>query len=155
MATHSSILAWEIPWTEEPDGLQYMGSPKSRAWLSDWAEAAHYASTLIDWISSPNILCDAGKDWRQEEQGVTEDEMVGWHHRFNGHEFDQTLGDCEGQGSLVCWNYGISKSQTWLSDWATNTILKIFFFKWIIFESLHCICYSTASVFVLGFLAPR
>ena len=45
---------------------------------------------------------DAGKDWGQEEKGMTEDEMVGWHHRFNGHEFEQTLGDSEGQGSLVC-----------------------------------------------------
>ena len=45
---------------------------------------------------------DAGKDWRQEEKGTTEDEMVGWHHWFNGHEFEQTLGDSEGQGSLAC-----------------------------------------------------
>ena len=45
---------------------------------------------------------DARKDWRQEEKGMTEDEMVGWHHWLNGHEFDQTLGDSEGQGSLVC-----------------------------------------------------
>ena len=45
---------------------------------------------------------DAGKDWRQEEKGMTEDEMVGWHHRLNGHEFEQTLEDSEGQGSLVC-----------------------------------------------------
>ena len=40
---------------------------------------------------------DAGKDWRREEKGVTEDEMVGWHHRLNGHEFEQTLGKSEGQ----------------------------------------------------------
>ena len=45
---------------------------------------------------------DAGKDWRQEEKGTTEDEMVGWHHQLNGHEFEQTLGDSEGQGRLVC-----------------------------------------------------
>ena len=44
----------------------------------------------------------AGKDWGQEEKGATEDEMVGWHHRLNGHEFEQTLGDSEGQGSLAC-----------------------------------------------------
>ena len=37
-----------------------------------------------------------------EEKGVTENEMVGWHHRLNGHEFEQTLDDCEGQGSLAC-----------------------------------------------------
>ena len=45
---------------------------------------------------------DTGKDWGQEEKGVTEDEMVGWHHQINGHEFEQTLGDREGQTSLVC-----------------------------------------------------
>ena len=39
---------------------------------------------------------DAGKDWVQEERGETEDEMVGWHHQLNGHEFEQTLGDNKG-----------------------------------------------------------
>ena len=45
-----------------------------------------------------------GKNWKQEEKWVTEDEMVGWHHWFNGHEFKQTLGNGEGQGSLVCYS---------------------------------------------------
>ena len=45
---------------------------------------------------------DAGKDWGQEEKGVIENEMVGWHHWLSGPEFEQTLGDCEGQGSLAC-----------------------------------------------------
>ena len=45
---------------------------------------------------------DAGKGWGQEEKGMTEVEMVGWHHRLNGHEFEQTLVDDEGQGSLAC-----------------------------------------------------
>ena len=45
---------------------------------------------------------DAWKDWRQEEKRVAEDEMLGWHHRLDGHEFEQTLGDGEGQESLVC-----------------------------------------------------
>ena len=45
---------------------------------------------------------DAGKDWRQEEKGITEDEMVGWYHWLSGHEFEQTSGDGEGQGSLTC-----------------------------------------------------
>ena len=45
---------------------------------------------------------DAGKDWRQEEKGMTEDELVGWNHRFDGHEFEQAPGDSEGQGSLAC-----------------------------------------------------
>ena len=45
---------------------------------------------------------DTRKDWRQEEKGMTEDEMVGWHHRLGGHEFDQALGVGDGQGSLAC-----------------------------------------------------
>ena len=47
---------------------------------------------------------DAGRDWGQEEKGMIEDEMVGWHHRLNGHEFEQAPGDSEGQGSLVCYS---------------------------------------------------
>ena len=46
---------------------------------------------------------DAGQDWRQEEKGMTEDKMAGWHHQLiNGHEFGQALGDAEEQGSLAC-----------------------------------------------------
>ena len=45
---------------------------------------------------------DAGKDWKQEEKQMTENEMVGWHHWFNGHKFEQTPGNCEGQESLAC-----------------------------------------------------
>jgi len=45
---------------------------------------------------------DAGKNWRQEKKGVREDEIVGWHHWLNGHEFEQVPGDGEGQGSLAC-----------------------------------------------------
>ena len=45
---------------------------------------------------------DAGKDWRQEEKGMTEDDMVGWHHRLNGHEFEQAPGVGVGQGGLAC-----------------------------------------------------
>ena len=47
---------------------------------------------------------DAGKDWGQEEKGMTEDEMVGWHHRLNGHGFRWTLGVGDGQGGLACCN---------------------------------------------------
>ena len=47
---------------------------------------------------------DAGKDRRQEEKGTSEDKMVGWHHRLNGHEFEQAPGDEEGQGSLACYS---------------------------------------------------
>ena len=45
---------------------------------------------------------DAGRDWGQEEKGTTEDEMAGWHHRLNEHEFGQTLGVGDEQGGLAC-----------------------------------------------------
>ena len=53
---------------------------------------------------------------------MTEDEMVGWHHQLNGHECEQTLGDGEGQGNLVCFSiHGVVKSRTQLSDLTTTT----------------------------------
>ena len=60
---------------------------------------------------------NAGKDRKQEEKGMTEDEMVGWHHQLNGHEFEQDLGVGDGQGSLVCcssWGRRVGH------DWATE-----------------------------------
>ena len=64
---------------------------------------------------------DAGKDWGQEEKGTTEDEVVGRHHQLNGHEFEQTPGDSEGQGSLAATVHGVTKSRTQQSDWTTTT----------------------------------
>ena len=61
------------------------------------------------------------KPWRQEEKGMTEGEMVGWHHWLNGHEFEQAPGDGEGQGSLACFSPWSHKIRTWLSDWKTTT----------------------------------
>ena len=60
---------------------------------------------------------DAGKDWRQEEKGMTEDEVVGWHHLLNGHEFAQALGIGEGQGSLVCCSaWGCRVGHNWATE---------------------------------------
>ena len=56
---------------------------------------------------------DAWKDWGQEEKRAAEDEMVGWHHQLNEHQFTQTLGDSEGQGSLACCSpWGHKESDT-------------------------------------------
>ena len=64
---------------------------------------------------------DAGKDWRWEEKGTTEDEMVGWHHLLNGHEFEYTLGVGDGQGGLACCSpWGHKRSQRVGHDWATE-----------------------------------
>ena len=61
---------------------------------------------------------DAGKDWKQEEKGMTHDEMVGWHHWFDGHEFEQAPGVGDGQGSLACcnpWSHNELDMTEWLN----------------------------------------
>ena len=78
------------------------------------------------WRANSLKKTDEGKDWRQEEKGVTEDEMVGRHRRFNGNEYEQTPGDSEGQGSLACCSPPVTKSQIQLSDWTTKSLLERF-----------------------------
>ena len=73
----------------------------------------HWTPDTKNWLIRKDS--DAGKDWKQKR--MTEDEMVGWHHRFNGHEFKQAPGVGDGQGSLACCSPWVAKSQTWLSDW--------------------------------------
>ena len=69
---------------------------------------------------------DAWKDWGQKENGTTEDKMVGWHHWFNGHgqEFEQALGDGEGQGTLVGWSSWGHKESDMMRDGPTTTKLN-------------------------------
>ena len=89
-----------LDWKEIPQG-----HPKGdKSWILIRRTVTE-AETLILWPpDAKNWLIwkdpDAGKDWRWEEKGTTEDEMAGWHHWLSGHEFEQTLGD--GQQSLVC-----------------------------------------------------
>ena len=64
---------------------------------------------------------DAGKDLSQEENGATEDEMVGWHHRLNGQKFKQILGDTEGYEAWHVAVHGVTKSWTWLNDRTSTT----------------------------------
>ena len=62
---------------------------------------------------------DAGKDWSQEEKGMTKDEMFAWHHQLDGHEVEQAPGDGEGQGSLACFSPWGHKELDTLSNWTT------------------------------------
>ena len=90
-----------------------------------------------NWLVRKNP--DAGEDWRWEEKGRTEDEMVGWHHQLDGHDFEQTLGDGEGQGSVVCCSPWVTKNWKWLSDW-TDTCIYIYI--WKIYIKTFCSKYS-------------
>ena len=76
--------------------------------LATWCEELTHLKTAWCW-----------EDWGQEEKGTTEDEMVGWHHQLDGHEFGWTLGVGDGQGSLACCSpWGCKESDT--TDWATE-----------------------------------
>ena len=80
-----------------------------------------YFGHLMQRADSLEKNSDAGKNWRQEKKGAIEDEMVRWHHWLNGHEFEQDLGDSEGQGGLLCcsqWGHKESDTTEWLN---TNT----------------------------------
>ena len=113
----------------------------------------------------------AGKDWRREEKGMTEDEMVGWHDRLNGHEFEQALGDGEGQGGLVCcspWGHkelditdwlNRNKNKSWLEHssccclvgwlhWATR-----FFCPAFIFSCFLCVNFISINLERSSFMA--
>ena len=72
----------------------------------------------------------AGKDWRQQEKGTTEDEMVGWHHRLNGREFEQAPGDGEGQGSQTCYSPWVHKESD-TTEWLNNKMLALACFFWL------------------------
>ena len=79
--------------------LQYFWLPDAKSWL----------------IGKDS---DAGRDWGQEEKRMTEDEMVGWHHRLDGHRFGWTLGVGKGQGTMACcgsWGRKESDTTEWLN----------------------------------------
>ena len=68
-----------------------------------------------NWLTGKDA--DAGKNWKREEKGITEDEMVGWHHWLDGHEFEQASGVGDGQGSLACYSpWGCRVGHNWATE---------------------------------------
>ena len=107
-------------------------SPKgNQPWMicgrTDAETSSNTLATEMNWLNRKGP--DAGKYWKEEEKRMTEDEMVGWHHLINRHEFKQASGDGEGQGSWSAAVHGVAKSQTQLSDWTKTTIQEEMRFK--------------------------
>ena len=92
-------------------------------WCWGWS-----SNTLTIWCKDGLIGKDpdAGKEWQQEEKGMTEDEMVGWHHRLNGHEFEQSPGDGKDREAWHAAVHGVPKSWTWLSHWTATATTSVF-----------------------------
>ena len=108
-----------VPWTARSSNqsiLKEISPDCSFVGLMLKPKLQYLATDLKNWLIWKDP--DAGKDWRQEEKGTTENEMVGWHHWLNGHEFEWTLGVGDGQGGLACcspWGRKESDSVEWLN----------------------------------------
>ena len=74
-----------------------------------------WPSDMKNWLIGKDP--DAGKDWRQEDKEMAEDEMVGWHHRLNGHEFEEAPGVVMESEAWHAAIHGVTKSWTRLGDW--------------------------------------
>ena len=154
---------WEDSW--ESFGLQG-GQPvhsRDQPWLFFGRNDAK-AETPVLWL--PHVKSwligkdsDAGRDWGQEEKGMTEDEMAGWHHWLDGREFERTPGVGDGQGGLACCNsWGCKESDTaeplnWtvLISPDSNSVgqgeaWQFSFFKEIILKYKLCIFYENNTM---------
>ena len=96
------------------------------------------ASHKVSWYGVVGKDPDAGKNLGQEEKGVTEDEMLGWHHLLNGYEFEETQGNSDGQRSLACFSSWVTRSWTWLSEWTTARTAKVSWCGVVVLGQEHC-----------------
>ena len=92
--------------------IQPVHSKEDQSWNDAKAETpVLWPPHMKSWLIGKDS--DAGRDWGQEEKGTTEDEMAGWHHQLNGHEFTWTLGVGDRQGGLTCWgSWGFKELDT-------------------------------------------
>ena len=137
--------------------VQPVHSKGDQSWVFIWRTDTK-AETPILW--PPHVKSwligkdsDAGRDWMQEEKGTTEDEMAGWHHWLDGHEFEWSPGVCDGQGGLACCDsWGCKESDT--TERLNWTELKRFMFYIYIQEYLgHLPLWSIrqVSISIKGF----
>ena len=102
-------------------------------WCWSWSSSP-LATEVKTWLTRKDP--DAGRDWGQEEKGLTEDEMAGWHHWLNGCESEWTLGVGDRQGGLACCDsWGCKESDT--TERLNWTELNQFIFPWAAYENFH------------------
>ena len=119
-----------VPWTARRSNqsiLKEISPGYSLEGLMLKLKLQHFGHMMGRVNSSEKI--PAGKDWRQKEKGMTEDEMIGWHHWLNGCEFEQTPEDNEGQRSLICCSpRGCKESKVTLAteqEWCWTNIRQV------------------------------
>ena len=103
------LMLWTVVLDKTPESpldckIKPVNPKGNQPWIfigrTDAEASIFWPPNVKNWLTGKDP--DIGKNWGQEEKGMTEDEMVGWHHWLNGHEYEQTPGDSEGQGSLAC-----------------------------------------------------
>ena len=120
------VLEKTLERPEDCKEIQPVHAKGNQSWIFTGRTDAEAETPLLgspdvkNWVIGKDP--DAGKGWRQEETGMTDDEMVGCHLQFNGHDFDQALGVGEYREGWLAAVHGLSKSRTWLSNWTTTTI---------------------------------
>ena len=126
----------ESPW--DCKEIKPVNSEENQSWIFIGRTDAEVETPILWPPDAKNWLIgkapDAGKDWRQKEKVMTEDEMVGWHHYLNGHKFKQApeLVNREAWYTAVA---GVSKSWKWQSDWTKLMVIwlslsMLFYFTW-------------------------
>ena len=108
-----------VSWTARRSNQSILREISPEYFRKDWCWRWS-SNTLATWCEEITHWIKPwwSKDWRQEEKGTTEDEMVGWHQWLDGHEFEQAPGVGDGQGSLVCcssWGHKESDMTGWLN----------------------------------------
>ena len=137
------LLYWRrllrIPWTARISNqfiLKEISPGCSLEGLMLKLKLQYFGRLMQSWLIGKDP--DAGKDWRWEEKGPTEDEMVGWHHRLEGHEFEWTPGVSDGQGSLACcslWGHkesDMTEQLNWLTDSSHYTTFFVLYILWVL-----------------------
>ena len=114
------LWCWRVPWTARRSNQSILKeiSPGCSLIGLMWKPKLQYFGHLMWRTDSMEKNPDAGKDWRQEENGVTDDEMVGWHHWLDGHGFGWSPGVGDGQGGLACCGSWVLKeldTNEWLN----------------------------------------
>ena len=125
--------SWESHWMQRNPPVHPKGNP---SWIFIGRTDIEAETPILrppdakEWLIGKDP--DAGKDWGQEEKGMTEDRWLGWHHWLDGHEFEQALGAGDGQGSLACCSPRGHKESDILSDWTELILggLHLLFFLW-------------------------
>ena len=100
---------------------------------------------------------DTGKDQKQKDKRAAEDELIRWHPRLNGHEFEQTPGDGRGQGSLACYTHVVTKGWTQFSNWTTamiNYVEHLFIYLLAISKTQFWVCLTLSILWSDSTISP-